>query len=81
LAALEQVGSRSHGGIRKCIELTWIAPGAGQQSPLKHALAEIELDHGSPKYEVIIPTMATRVKKTHERAALYIERTDIAPLP
>jgi hypothetical protein len=77
------------------LELTWIAPGAGQQSPLKHALAEIELeqscsrfrfnrkrfDHGPPKDEVIIPTMATRVKKTHERAALYIERTDIAPLP
>jgi len=77
------------------IELTWIAPGAGQQSPLKHALAVIELeqscsrvrfsrkrlDHGSPKDEVIVPSMAARVKKAHERAALYIERTDIAPLP
>ena len=30
---------------------------------------------------MIIPTLAPRVEKTHERAALYIERTDIAPLP
>jgi hypothetical protein len=77
------------------LQSTWVAPRSGQQSPLNYALAEIELgqlccrfrfsrkwlDHGSSENEVIFPTLASWVEKTHERAALYIERTDIAPLP
>jgi hypothetical protein len=66
-----------------------------QKLTLHHALVEIEfqkprrnlplgcerLDYRSPQYEVIVPTLATRVEETHERSGLKVQRTNIAPLP
>jgi hypothetical protein len=75
--------------------LTGVAGDGYQQSPFNDALVEVELkypcrcfpfrrewlDYGSPKHEMIIPTLAPRVEESDKRAALSVQRTDIAALP